>query len=173
MLDIHTIAETFTLLSGCVSRSREGRRGDTDGILWPLYDPHDDADAWLAASDNERSALRAAAELRHKAIVAELGRTFTRDSRLAWRLKNPEKQDACRRRWRETHREYSAEYMRKYRADMAAKDPVGYQAALAAARERKRMAKEKRNALGGSTRAERVSPPTSTRKETTNGQASV
>lgn len=135
--DLHIISETFSLLSGHVKRevrrgAMGGRDADTDrgevhGLTYlVLSDPHDDADAWIAATDEQRIALRVKADAKHAAAIREnaylLGESIARanatecERRKRWRDARRDQVRRTSRRWRENNRTYFRDYMRQQRA---------------------------------------------------------
>lgn len=141
MLDIDTIADTFDAFSNCVEVStyhiQRELRSATKSDLFYLNDRHADADAWIAASDDERVALRQAAEVKHRNVMRELARvrSVSRAEYLArkaedlrgWRHRNPDAYKARQKAWRDANREYIKKHMKAFRAKVKA-DPVRYAA---------------------------------------------
>ena len=135
MKDLHTIAETFRVMGQCIESARADEPGGsgTHGMLSFFYDPHKEADEWIAASESERQHLRALAEVRHEAIIRDRAHCSSSSSaqRLAakaeaqrqWRMANPAVYKARQLAWRRANREYLRECSREYRERVKA-DPV-------------------------------------------------
>lgn len=112
MIDLHTVADGFSELA-CYAEVWGSKKGER--LLHratPLYDPHEEADEWLAATDEAREGIRARVDARHALVVAERGR-FVRT------LKERKRSNAeASRAWRAENIEYVRAKAKEYRSSM-------------------------------------------------------
>lgn len=150
MLDLYTIAEQFIAVPDIWSGGDDDRMARGPMSPWPhlkLYDPHAEADAWIAASEEQRAALRLAADAKLVAVRKELARTRVlskedilsrkREDMRRWRYNNGEEHKQRCRTWREANPMEGRKYMKAYRTKVLA-DPVRAEAYRAKERERVR-----------------------------------
>ncbi len=138
MLDMHIIADTFAIMSGCISlRQHDEEQRETHGILSFLHDPHDEADEWLAASTDDRARLRALANDKLAAVIKENARWFSsysidRKARYAeyqrrYRLRHIEAYKRRTRAYYLANIDRIQKHAREHRAFIRNNDPVRYQ----------------------------------------------
>jgi hypothetical protein len=123
VLDLDSVATTFAALTGCYERPRKG-----EGLRhkFNLHDPHLAADAWLAASPEERESQRETYAEKLRAKIRYLAQEITNrrlranDYVREWRKKNPQRV----REQQARSRAKRPEQLKQYHAERRARNRV-------------------------------------------------